>query len=313
MISIACDAKGEGFKVVFGQSGFWRLAQNEQGVWWFFSPDNRLEFLTTVTSVRPTQKSRDKEGLHYISRNWNGDTNGKKGDLDEWAGRTIRQVQETGFKGIGAWSHPVLHKYDVPVSKDLNLWKWAGENRLFYDPSWLERVEKAVKKQVVPLKNNRNLVGYYTDNELDWKRGFGIVDKYFNGLAPDNPNRLEVLKLIQSLWRSTKAFNKAWQTDIEGWGTLDNWATLPKYPIKARNKLVKKWRFQLAKDYFRITSKLILKYDFNHLILGSRYRRDVPMEVIRASKGFVHVQSVNIYARRSIQNISLHCKLKQRN
>jgi hypothetical protein len=102
--------------------------------------------------------------------------------------------------------------------------------------------------------------------------------------------------LIQSLWPTTKAFNEAWQTDIEGWRTLDDWATLPKYPIKARNKLVKKWRFQLAKDYFRITSELILKYDSNHLILGSRYRRDVPREVIRASKGYVHVQSVNIYA-----------------
>ena len=60
MVSIACDAKGGGFKVVLGQSGYWRLAQNEQGVWWFLSPDNRLEFLTTVTSVRPIQKSREQ-------------------------------------------------------------------------------------------------------------------------------------------------------------------------------------------------------------------------------------------------------------
>ena len=86
--------------------------------------------------------------------------------------KPLGRVREVGFKGIGAWSHPVLHKYDVPISRDLNLWKWAGEKRLFYDPKWLERVEKAVKKQVVTLKDNRNLVGYYTDNELRLEERF---------------------------------------------------------------------------------------------------------------------------------------------
>ncbi len=296
MASIIGNGRVEDCETVLGQPGFWRIAQTKNGVWWFLDPDNRRVFLTAVTTVQPIQKSRDKESLYYISKDWNGNKDGKEGDLDHWAKKTIKRVRQVGFKGIGAWSHPVLHKYDVPISRDLNLWRWAGEKRLFYDSKWFEKVEHAVRKQVTPLKHNRNLVGYYTDNELGWNSGFASVDKYFNGLAPDNPNRLKVSRLIQSLWTTVNAFNEAWQTNIEDWRALDGWAKLPKHPTQARNKLIKEWRFQLARDYFRVTSELIRKYDSNHLILGARYKRNVPKEITRASRDHVHAQSVNMYS-----------------
>src|SRR5579872_5280584 len=38
-----------------GQAGYWRLAQDQAGVWWWVSPTGKLEFLNTVTTVQPEQ------------------------------------------------------------------------------------------------------------------------------------------------------------------------------------------------------------------------------------------------------------------
>ncbi|MEL7237893.1 MAG: hypothetical protein AAGK78_03455, partial [Planctomycetota bacterium] len=55
-----------------GTEGFWRVAEDEAGVWWFVSPDGEREFLNTVTTVQPFQTGRRVRGPHYISRDWDG-------------------------------------------------------------------------------------------------------------------------------------------------------------------------------------------------------------------------------------------------
>src|SRR5262245_30287526 len=153
------------FKIIRGTPGYWRLAQSSAGVWWFVSPKDQTEFLNTVTTVMPYQDGRDKNGVHYISRDWNGGLTAQ-GDLDQWAKKTIERIRGMGFKGLGAWSHRVFHNYDIPITRDLNLWGWVPpSDRRFYSPGWLPAVEVAVKTQVLPLRDNPNLVGYFIDNE----------------------------------------------------------------------------------------------------------------------------------------------------
>ena len=67
----------------------------------------------------------------------------------------FRRVKAAGFKGVGAWSHPVLHEFDVPVTRDLNLWTWVPwESRRLFSPGWAEAVEVAVRRQVDPLRQD---------------------------------------------------------------------------------------------------------------------------------------------------------------
>jgi hypothetical protein len=55
------------------------------------------------------------------------------------------------------------------------------------------------------------------------------------------------------------------------------------------------WLSHLAQTYFKTTTTILRKYDSNHLVLGIRYRGTAPREVIRASRGYTDVQSVNYY------------------
>src|SRR5262245_61715854 len=131
------------FDLVRGVEGYWRIGRSVDGVWWYLSPNNSPEFLNTVTTVQPFQLARDSEGPHYVSRDWNGgETN--QGDFDAWARQTIARVRAVGFKGFGAWCNPVFHKYDVPISRDLNIWTWMKpESRRFYSPDWAVVAEQA--------------------------------------------------------------------------------------------------------------------------------------------------------------------------
>jgi hypothetical protein len=150
-----------------GREGFWRAGRDQGGAWWFVSPDGRREFLNSVTTVQPCLLGRDPKGPHYVAGAYAGSH-----DLDAWAEATVRRLRSFGFKGVGAWSEPVLHRFDVPITRDLNLSTWAGGAPWSGDDSaWAAAIEEAVRKQVGPLRDNHQLVGYYLDNELYWDRG----------------------------------------------------------------------------------------------------------------------------------------------
>src|SRR5205085_1528475 len=116
---------------VRGADGYWRIAQTHSGVWWFVSPEDKPEFLNSVTTVQPFQMARDKDGPAFLSADYDGGLS-YNGNLDAWATKTLGRVTAAGFKGLGAWSHPVFHKTQVPMTRDLNVWSWMhGAARRF--------------------------------------------------------------------------------------------------------------------------------------------------------------------------------------
>lgn len=306
---------------VRGRNGYWRLARTgalvpvgeadttagtDRGVWWFVSPTGQRDWLNTVTTVQPFQLARDSAGAQFISRDYNGGTT-ESGDLKSWADKTLARVRDAGFKGLGAWCNPVFHEMDVPMTRDLNLWKWvSGEKNtvLLFSPEWEQYADVAVKAQVVPLRNNKSLVGYYLDNELEWGDGLVGPRVYFDHLAKDNPNRLEVMKVIKHVWPTVEEFNREWGLGLKSYDEL---AELESFPLMfggpggrkgnygAYVKLLSVWMEHVAREYFRITTTLVRKYDPNHLILGVRFKNWAPEEIVRASRAFTDAQSLNYY------------------
>src|SRR5436190_3738567 len=260
------------FDLTKGTAGFWRLGKTADGVWWFLSPDNAPEFLNTVTTVQPFQLPRDTDGPHFVSRDWNG-AESNQGDFEAWAQKTIARVRGVGFKGLGAWCNPIFHKYNIPITRDLNIWSWMKpESRRFYSPEWATVAEQAVKTQAAPLRENRSLVGYFIDNELDWGEGGSGPGTYFDYLAPADPNRREVVGVLRTIWPTIDKFNLDWGKSLKDWPELDSWQALPTDHPQAHGQLFSAWLSHLATDYFRTTSTLIRKYDPNHLILGVRFK-----------------------------------------
>ena len=296
-------AKGK--ELIVGKEGFWRLKRDGNGVWWFLSLEGKEEFLNTVTTVQPYQKGQDENGPHYVSKDWEWsideevwrrDFKPDSNEISYWAEKTAERVKQAGFKGLGAWCNGAFHKQNISISRDLNIWSWVGRDKLFYDNDWQVKAEEAIRNRVTALRDNRNLVGYYIDNELGWKDGFGSADWYFDKLAADNPNRREVMKVIRSEWPTVESFNKDWQTQLKDWSEMDKWEKLPVQPAKTLAKLNDVWRYHLARDYIKCATELIRKHDSNHLILGMRFKGGVQREVCRAARGLTDAMSINVYA-----------------
>jgi hypothetical protein len=278
-----------------GTEHFWRLGRDSNGVWWFLSPTGNAEFLNTVTTVQPFQPARDADSPHFVSRDY-VDTDNPPADLDRWAQATVARIRQIGFKGLGAWCNPALHRFGVPMTRDLNVWTWmnAASHRL-YTPDWQPMAEQAVKTQVQVLHDNRDLVGYYIDNELDWSDTSSGPSAYFDDLPADDPNRRQVMKVAHSIWPTLDAFNAAWNTHLATWDEIDGWKSLPREPARAYDRLQSAFLEHMASDYFRITTGLIHNYDPNHLILGVRFKGYAPREVVRASRPYTDAQSLNYY------------------
>jgi len=278
------------FLCVHGKSGFWRVAESPDHIWWFLSPTGRLEFLNTVTTVQPYQQAGNSSNAGFTSSDWHG-------DLDAWARATVQRAGTTyGFKGIGAWSSDALIGHGMPVSRCLNLLDCVPHQFcLFYSPGWETSLESAVREQVVPLKDSVDLVGYFTDNERDWSdNGIG-PGRYFDDLRAGDPNRREVVSVIQQLWQSPSSFSHDWHISLRSWDELANRQTLPRQPEDAYNRLRDAWMQHILARYFSVTTSLIRKYDSNHLILGVRLKGNAPIEVVRASRAMTDALSINIY------------------
>jgi len=191
---------------------YWTIQKNNNS-WTFVSPNGKSIFINGVTSVQPFQNG--PKPPFYISKDFKND------NYEQWAKTTSKRIKEYGFSSIGAWSNQHLQKY-IPYTKDLNI--LISCHNSIDNPEWENEIDTIVKLQVEHLKNDQNLIGYYTDNELDWDK-----------LKP------------------------------------------------------------YANKYFKTVYDKIKKYDSNHLILGVRFNKKPPKEVLIASKDYVDAHSFNQY------------------
>jgi hypothetical protein len=277
-----------------GREGFWRVAQDQNKVWWFLSPENQKEFLNLIQNVNPEEKSINSQGPNYISKVYLESGMNKK----IWAQKTIEQINNFGFKAIGAWSDPILLDADVPITKDLNVLRWVDYNTIkIFDPRWSAQIREAIRKQVLPLKNHKNLIGYYLDNELPWWTwGLGAPYLYFDGLAKDDPNRVQMKGTIRELWKTPVEFSQATGLKISSWEELDELDSISQIKQAAYDRLAEAWLGIVAKEYFQKTHQFIREFDPNHLILGVRFAKFANENVVRASRGLVDVHSLNFYS-----------------
>jgi hypothetical protein len=282
------------YREVRGHDGFWRIAETDKGVWWFLSPQNKTEFLNGVTTVQPALRGRDPRGPNYLSDDWDGQAD--RVSLCRWAERTLDRVQAMGFKNLGAWCNPVLHQFPAPMTQDLNVWHWVPYDARLYSADWRISAEVAIRQQAEPLRENKNLIGYYIDNELNWDDGAVGPRVYFDQLPASDPNRCEVVRVIRDTWPSLNEFNRDWNTTFHDWSELEQHAKLPVGEKKGYDLLQNRWLAHYARSYFEITTNLIRKYDPNHLILGCRFRGWAPPQVPQGARGLTDAQSLNYYA-----------------
>src|SRR5262245_33145056 len=94
-------------------------------------------------------------------------------DSNAWAGATLNRLQGWGFTTIGGWSDfaclrrgPETNVFFAPV---LHIGSTAGAPWWdMWDPKVTDRMDQVARDQILPLRDDPRVIGYYSDNEIGW-------------------------------------------------------------------------------------------------------------------------------------------------
>jgi len=290
-------------------TGFFRV-QKIDGKWWFVDPEGHLFFstgscgigpraelsriqgreyifavippaglivpgLATGTAVNqvvalPNQPPRRDRGSSFYTwnlyRRFGADWNPK------WVDLTVRRMENWGINTVGNWSDASLGN-SHRIAYVATLSGWGIETGIMgmpdiYGTDYASKIDSAAKRQCAPRKDDPYLVGYFIGNEQPWPgREAELINTVLSGGITPMQTELKKFLVTGDTPERRKAF--------------------------AYNTFTK---------FLGMVNKAIKKYDPNHLNLGIRYGGSPTDDVIKASKGYFDVFSMNVYGYSVNQN-----------
>ena len=260
-------------------TGFYRV-EKVNNRWWIIDPEGYLNIQRVVNGMRQGTSERNKVYFNNIYHNY---TN--------WTFETFQNFSEFGFNGVGAWSEneAVVEanksgKARFSYSVMLNLMSSYGKKRggtyqlpgntvypnqciFVFDKGFVTFCDEFAKS-LINYKNDSNLIGYFSDNELPF--GSSNLQGYLNLSDSTDEGRI-----FAQNWLKSKKINKSEITD----------------DIKMEFAGV------VADRYYSIVSNYIRKYDPNHLYLGSRLHGSPKNieSIVRSSGKYSDIVSINYY------------------
>ncbi len=280
--------------------GFFRVEQRS-GVWWFITPDGEPFFSNGVNVITEGQirKNYNPKKPEYAAFRFYPTT-------DAWMNETLKRLKDWNFNTVGGWSSRELERGGaMPYTKVLHLGgsKFAPWGDMF-GAEVAARIDAEAKREIGNLKTDKNLIGYFSDNELGWWDD--TVFWYFLNQPAANKTRRVLMKLLREHYSNKFAeLRKDFDTGrARDFAALELDADLTLKPEGRGADVIDKFIFIVAERYYKLAFESIRRYDPNHLILGDRYPSWYSQSVARASIPYVDVVSTNYMADWTDGNIS---------
>ncbi len=269
---------------------------HREGVWWFADADRRPFFSRGVCCVAPgaSRTEYDPENPGYAW--WR-----QHDSMSQWAGATLGRLQTWGFNTLGGWA-------DLTVLRPLrsNLWltpvlhlglsvglPWYD----MWDEKLLGRLDQLAQEQILLVRDDPRLLGYYSDNELGWWNA--ALFKVTLQQPPGSGQRQRLLHLLQTRYdHDWDRLLKDFQPEhTESWADLEQHGVLHLRPGGNGIPILREFLGLLAARYYQLMEETIRRYDRRALILGDRYQSFFYPEVARAAAAHVDVISSNLNAQ----------------
>ena len=272
---------GSDCSVRYDATGFFHTVRDGER-WWLVDPEGYRHFNMAVVTFR---KGNGEVNKKAFSKKFN--------DNDEvWMNKTAKMLQDLHFNGFGSWSNDELiraynsankGRHQLSYTIMLNFMSSYGRQRggTYYLPGHTGYPNKAIfvfdkafeefcdnhAKRLVEYKDDPDLLGYFSDNELP------LDNRCLNGYLT-LPEGDEGRKAAEQ-WLAERNIAKADITD------------------EIRNDFAG----YVADKYFSIVSAAIRRHDPNHMFLGSRlYGRSKRVkQVVEAAGRHCDIVSINYY------------------
>ena len=267
-------------------TGFFRVEQRNDR-WWIIDPDGYPFIHKGVAVFRPGRSSGQQAALEQ-----------KYGSKENWVEQETTMIRGYGFNGTGAWSDLDLIRnsekplvYTVIVNpmgayKHEHLKKFGGayemagwqgyryDLAMVFDPEFDQYIKSAIKP-IAQYARDKNLLGYYTDNELPWNKE--ALDRHIKYLGHEEAGYIAA---------------KEWLDDRK-----DKDATLADITEQDR-KAFNAFYFE---TYIQKVSAAVRRYDPNHLYLGCRFNQEKEelqsAEIFEVAGKYIDIISINHYRK----------------
>ena len=284
-----------------GSDGFYRV-QEIEGVWWWIAPNGGRFISKGVNHVSYTADHAPSLGYSPYERA----VSKKYESKEAWGKASAARLKSWGFNTIGAWSSPEARTEGMAYTLILNIayrsggdWQSGRFPDVFSD-RFRESAEKIAREECAPLKDDPNVLGYFTDNELrwgpDWRSPKSLLRTFWEFPA-DSPGKRRAYTYVRELYNeSMEELNAAWGGAFESWeivealGSLDGVAGSDAF-AKAESGFLR----LVAEAYYRTTTEAIRRHDPNHAVIGCRHAGYAAPEVLESMRGYVDVVSFNHY------------------
>jgi len=220
---------------------------------------------------------------------------------NRWAAATLQRLQSWGFTTVGGWSdYPALRQVDgsrvafIPV---LAVGMSCGAPwRDMWDTNIIAQMQGIARDQILPLRRDPRVIGYYSDNEMGWWNA--ALFKLTLEQPPTSGQRRSLLQLLRETYHGRWA-ELLRDFEPEGAGSfadLDQRGMLYLRPGSQGIRTYRRFLGLMAARYYSLVREVIHTYDPRGLILGDRYQSFYYPEVAQASAAAVDADSSNLNA-----------------
>ncbi len=256
--------------------------------WWIIDPEGYPNLNKGVAVFRPFSSENQEKAMKE-----------KYGSPEQWYQQESDFLRSQGFNGTGAWSDVDLIRsskkpivYTVIVNamasyKGEHIKRFGGKYKtagwqgyrydlvMVFDPEFDAYCDAAFKA-VAKYKDDKYLLGYYSDNELPWKTD--ALDISLKYLAKDEPGYIAAKKWLDE--RKNK------DASLEDINEEDRLAFSGFY----------------FETYMKKVTSALKKYDPNHMYLGCRFNQQENQEltnpeIFKVAGKYMDIISINHYRK----------------
>ncbi|MEI7832166.1 MAG: hypothetical protein WCJ56_03075 [bacterium] len=317
---------------VVGQEGFIRVGKSTGGFWWMIDAQGKPFFYKGVAGINRAGTEggrRAKPGPYAdaVDKKYNYATSPQPFVKEE-----VARLQQWGFNGMGAWTTSEFFDQGLPYTEVIENYRVGpaladigpepdveGGSRMslpdVYDPEWARHVDAKAKLLCTPLRESKQLVGYFTDNEIGFPSLIGQEQSIdLQAITvPCTDMRPSLLQLCLTADTARPAYVAAWDfvrkrhaggdaAIAAAWGVkftspkelaeLMRTMTVVSPGYRADDDVFIR---EFAGRYFRISAEAIRKYDPNHLILGCRFGGPPSFIVLEEQAKYTDIITANNY------------------
>jgi hypothetical protein len=261
-------------------TGFFRVKKIDDR-WWAIDPEGYYYVNIALNSINTGNSDGSKKALEE-----------KYGSEENWMKETISLLHEHGFNCAGSWSdHEAIIEANKTLERPLaytvnwNFMSSYGRKRggtyqqpghtgypndaiFVFDPEFENFCDEHAK-QVVKYKDDPNLFGHFSDNEMPFK--FNAIDNYLS--LPESDHG----RLAAENWLKGKGITEDQITDDHR----------------------EEFMALVADKYFSVVSNAIKKYDPNHMYIGARFYSSEKNheKFMRTAGKYLDIVSNNYYGK----------------